>query len=492
MASFENLATLLESWKRIPQDFDFQLNKIKVLLQSAESQEDQNALIWLLSHNQRSRPVDLTFLVQVLLSHQPLPLWMLQQSFAVNADKCEVLAQLFHTKTETLSTAAMLRSFEKIKIKDKVEREQQIHEVWNQSGLMGRWLFNRYITGSYTCPLEENILSEALSHIFGVPSYHIKNQLQQLTTWDFDWKKWADSEFRQAPVLPIAIEISEIRLSEIEDGQDSMWDIISLPTNYTPGQLMVNSHELVLFTPDLKEVFRRPGHVSSTGETQFWQVFYDPASVITDADIELGYHPWFNPSDPSVRNPVDVALPNIDVVKWYVPPTQHFTLHELSNLDFQNDKRYYIRRQQSNNPSTEIYLLRPERFIANAMVLYVRRNTHDSRLWDEITFGMRHPEFPQLVPVARWRPAHDWLHFEEWKSSLKVLMGEKFGPVTTILPGWQVQISFDEIIKSKKHKSGFNIPKVDLVQWQANPSLEEIDDIRELFYNFQEMEKKFK
>lgn len=493
MASFENLAILIESWKRFPQDFDFQVNKIKVLLESAESQEDQNALIWLLSHNQRSRPVDLTFMVQVFLSHQPLPLWMLQQAFAVNVDKCEALAQLCHTKAENLSPAAMLQAFEIIKSKDRIQQEQQIRGVWNQTGHMGRWLFNRCITGSYTCPLDENILPAALSSIIDAPPYEIKNQLHQLTTWNFDWQKWAASEYREPRVMPSTVEIVEIRLSELEDKKDSTWDLIYIPPNYAQGQLMMNSHELVLFTPDLKEVCRLPVHDSHSRETQFWQVFFfDPASVGTGTDIEVWTHPWFNPSDRSALNTKDVVLPNIDGVKWQVPPTQKLTFYELSNLDFRNDQLYFIETPLADNPATEIYLLKPERFVANAMVLYVRRHPHDNRLWDEITFGMRHPEFQQLVPVARWQPAHDWLHFEEWKSSLKELMSEKFGPVTTILPGWQVQLSFDEIVKSKKHKSGFYIPTVEIVQWQANPSLEEIDDIRELFHYFQNRDKKFK
>ena len=46
----------------------------------------------------------------------------------------------------------------------------------------------------------------------------------------------------------------------------------------------------------------------------------------------------------------------------------------------------------------------PERFVANAMLMYVKRHAHTAGQWEEITLGMKHHDFPDLVPVARWQP----------------------------------------------------------------------------------------
>ena len=55
------LAVILESWKRIPQDFEFQTQKLLEIINSCPSDEEKSALVWMLSRNLRARPVDMAF-----------------------------------------------------------------------------------------------------------------------------------------------------------------------------------------------------------------------------------------------------------------------------------------------------------------------------------------------------------------------------------------------------------------------------------------------
>ena len=91
--------------------------------------------------------------------------------------------------------------------------------------------------------------------------------------------------------------------------------------------------------------------------------------------------------------------------------------------------------------------------------------------------------FPIWCRWQRWQPPDEWLHTDEWKSRNKATSGWKIWTVTTILPGWQVQIAFDAIALSK-NQSGFTIPRCEILNWQLNPLTDETDNIYDLYHYF--------
>lgn len=489
MTGWQKLAVILESWKRIPQDFEFQTQKVIEFITSCPSDEEKSALVWMLSRNLRARPVDMAFLLKVFFNSYSLPGWMVEQSFLVNADKAEALAQLVPDIETDISIHEVLNGYQQIKIRDAVQNEIWIRYIWQHTGQQGRWLFNRLITGSYLCPLNEDVLPAALSVISGLPGYIFKNRLSDLDSHTFDWPGLS----RQLPINSLVprplVEIIEIRLSELENQEGRHYDSIFIPRHLQRGLLIMGPDSTKLFSETLNEICAVNGAPVHTHTPMCSDVFYDDRTAPNYQIYTHNYlsdYPLFEEEkiskgkDPATVTVSDQAF-SLTLIALPTMPISKVSWSETKAADH---NILLISHELSTPNELKFYQLMPERFVANAMLMYVKRHAHTAGQWEEITLGMKHHDFPDLVPVARWQPPDEWLHTDEWKAGTKQLLGEKFGPVTTILPGWQVQIAFDAIALSKKTKSGFTIPRCEILNWQLNPLTDETDNICDLYHYF--------
>lgn len=489
MTGWQKLAVILESWKRIPQDFDFQTQKLIEFISACPSDVEKSALVWMLSRNLRARPVDMAFLLKVFFNSSSLPGWMVEQSFLVNADKAEALAQLITDAETDIPIHDVLEGYQQLKARDAAQNAIWVRHIWQNTGQQGRWLFNRLITGSYLCPLHEDVLPAALSAMSGLPGYIVKNRLSGLDSHAFDWP----GLFRQLPANSLVprslVEIKEIRLSEIENVEGRLHNCIFVAGHLQRGLLMIGPDTTILFAEGLHEICAVNGVPVHTHTPMCCDVFYDDR---TAPDYQIYTHnylsdyPLFEEDKMSLgTDPVNVKVSDQDYSLTLIAlPTLPINTVSWNETKAGDHNILLLSHELSTPSEIAVYQLRPERFVANAMLMYVKRHAHTAGQWEEITLGMKHHDFPDLVPVARWQPPDEWLHTDEWKAGTKQLLGEKFGPVTTILSGWQVQIAFDTISTSKKTKSGFTIPRCEILNWQLNPSTDETDNICDLYQYF--------
>lgn len=486
MTGWQKLAVILESWKRIPQDFDYQTQKLVHFINDCPFDAEKSALVWMLSRNLRARPVDMTFLLKVFFNNSSLPGWMVEQSFLVNADKAEALAQLVPDKETDISIHEVLNVYQQLKIRDAVQKEMKISYIWQHTGLQGRWLFNRLITGSYLCPLHEDVLPAALSAVSGLPGYILKHRLCELDSYAFHWSDLLRQTTANGLVPRPLKEIKKIRLSELENQEGRHFDCLYIADHWQRGLLMIGPNSTCLFAESLHALCTVNDAPKLTKEVTFCDVFYDDRTA-PDYQIythnSMSDHPLFEGENkPSGNEPPCMTLSDQTIsLTLNTLPTMPVNTASWSITRFADHNILLISRALSSPNTPEVYLLMPERFVANAMLMYVKRHAHAAGQWEEITLGMKHHDFADLVPVARWHPPDEWLHTDAWKAGIKQLMGDKFGPVTTILPGWQVQIAFDTIALSRKTKSGFTIPRCEILNGQLNPSTDETDNICDLY-----------
>ncbi|MBK8110559.1 MAG: hypothetical protein IPK46_09640 [Saprospiraceae bacterium] len=485
-SDWQKLAELVEAWKRFPPDPEQQVSRITALFVSMSSPDSVKAAAWLLSRDLRSRPVELETLVELVRLRTNLPDWLIQYTLEVNTDKAEAIAELDQPKDPSPWPALHLLQLS-LQLKNNTQKEEIIASAWDHCHTRGRWLFNKIILGQYTTPISPVLVYKAISLYLACSLHPISAAIQK---WDpftqsLDFLA-GDSNNRgftaEMPVLPPITTIDPIA-SDIPKGEVAG---LLFPRGLRRGWLHYKQDQAILSTDEgvLLASYKIPSH--QVMPELFADVFYEVATG-KNAKIEkvwlhdlpelFLYKNYSWPMRQSVLLELFGVLSTLQL--FLLPASISLTLDPLSEpISGQQD---LIIKEGWDGYALQ---LKPGKKVAKAMLVYVKRSTLEAGAWEELTLGMRHPEHAELVPVARWNPPADWHHLEEWQAGIKKLLGERFGPVTTIRMGWLVEIAFDQILPSRKHKSGFFIHHVEIRSWQTATSPEEADDVVELYKNF--------
>ena len=105
----------------------------------------------------------------------------------VNADKAEALAQLLPDIETDISIHEVLNGYQQIKSEMLFKMKFGSGTFGSIPSQQGRWLFNRLITGSHLCPLNEDVLPAAFVCYFRSAWLHLQNRLSDLDSHTFDW-----------------------------------------------------------------------------------------------------------------------------------------------------------------------------------------------------------------------------------------------------------------------------------------------------------------
>lgn len=132
--------------------------------------------------------------------------------------------------------------------------------------------------------------------------------------------------------------------------------------------------------------------------------------------------------------------------------------------------------------SSSWYTLKKERACIKATLLYIQRDYESYEPGKNsikiMTFGV--PEGDTFVSVAKTGcdlPHDDIIELESY---IKENTTERIGPIRVLKPGLIFELTFDEIIASKRHKSGICIISPGLAGWEKTLSLKDIDHLDHL------------
>ncbi len=482
-SDWQKLAELVEAWKRFPPDPEQQVSRITALFVSMSSADSIKAAAWLLSRDLRSRPVDLETLVEMVMLRNNLPDWLVNYTLEVNGDKAEALAELDQPKQPSTWPALHILQLCH-QLKKNSQQEITIASVWDHCQTRGRWLVNRIILGQYTTPISPVLVYKAISVYLACPVYPISATIQNWDPFTQPLNFLAGGTKNQGftaemPILPPLISVEP---STLDMPTNEVTGLL-FPTGLKRGWLHYKQDHAMLSTEE--------GVLLATFQTvknrvmpeMFADVFYE-ASTGKNAKI---MNVWLHdlPELFSYKNFTWVQRQSVlsELYEALSSP-QLFHLPEsiilpsdLLTPDIPGQKTLIIKEGWDGYALQ----LKPRKKVAMAMLVYVKRSNLEAGAWEELTLGMRHTAHADLVPVARWNPPADWLHQEEWQAGIKKFLGERFGPVTTVRTGWLVGIEFDQVLPSRKHKSGYFIPNVEILSWKTAANLEDVDNIENLY-----------
>lgn len=482
MNTWDKLAELIESWKRFPQEKSFLVQKLNFLIQNTRQDEEKAAIIFILASNFRTRPVEWQLLSGLAAEVTTLPAWIINHAFEISGDKAESVSGLLPPPVfNHLSAAEIMDIYLDLKSLPEAEKKSHIRTVWENCSHTGRWLFHKIITGSYSSPVPEDILSVSISSLFNCSPLFANNQLKQLADHRFDISSHFIERADSMHSLPGSISIPHLSFFDLPESPDPR-EVLILPANARAGYIIVNMNEAWLISDTGHQLYQWT--FPSNAPSHILQVFYIPEpksvpSIWIHGILSTGEHiipaSWMARKQWMENNqPIFLNTHKIQPASY-----SSLTTEEIGRLNsFQHFVLINIVEKSSHEDWG--YALQPDVFSAKAMLMYIKRGTH-SLEWEELTLGMKHPDFPQLVPVARFSIPTDCSFLTEWKKALQALMGDRFGPVTTILPGWQVELAVKKIEPSKKHKGGYWITAFEILNGYRVPDIHATDDIQSLF-----------
>ncbi|HRG20133.1 MAG TPA: hypothetical protein PLQ57_03850 [Saprospiraceae bacterium] len=485
-ADWQKLAELVETWKRFPPDPEQQVSRITALFASMSSPDSVKGAAWLLSRDLRSRQVDLETLVALIQLRTNLPDWLIHYALEVNTDKAEAIAELDQAKAPSPWEALTLLQLS-LQLKNNGQKEKIIASAWDHCQARGRWLFNKIILGQYTTPISPVLVYKAISLYLKCPLSAISAAIQ---SWDpftqsLDFLAGDPKNQGFTAELPVLLPITSVD-SDAPDMPKGEVKGLLFPGGLRRGWLHYKQDQAVLSTDEgvLLANFKTAKH--KVMPELFADVFYEVATG-KNAKIEkvwlhdlpelFLYKNFSWPMRQSVLLELKEALSSLPI--FLLPVSITLTL-DPPTMGFQGHQELIVKEGWDGYALQ----LKPAKKVAKAMLLYVKRSNLEAGAWEELTLGMRHPQHADLVPIARWNPPADWPHLEEWQTGTKNLLGERFGPVTTIRSGWLVEIEFDQILPSRKHKSGYFIHNLKILNWKTAISPDEADDVVELFKNY--------
>lgn len=119
---------------------------------------------------------------------------------------------------------------------------------------------------------------------------------------------------------------------------------------------------------------------------------------------------------------------------------------------------------------------RPQPLVVHAVLLYVQKGVDN--FYSEWTVGLRDDD--RWVSFAKVKSPLSEQENKQISAFVKENTLEKFGPVRTIKPELIVEVSFQGIQPSRRHKSGFSVQEPKAIKWLKNLNLNEVHSVNYL------------
>jgi DNA ligase 1 len=114
----------------------------------------------------------------------------------------------------------------------------------------------------------------------------------------------------------------------------------------------------------------------------------------------------------------------------------------------------------------------------DCVLMYAQRGSGKrSSFYSDYTFGVWRASSggngaPELVPVGKAYSGFTDAELKELDKWIRANTLERFGPVRSVTPGLVLEVAFDAVHRSARHKSGvaMRFPRIHRIRWDKPPS----------------------
>ncbi|MFN8390148.1 MAG: ATP-dependent DNA ligase [Bdellovibrionota bacterium] len=447
------------------------------------------------------RPVSTRVLREWVAEAAGLPLWLLEESYAVVGDLAETFALILRPGSggvdvplsrlveETLLPLSQL---------EEGERKRVLFELWSTLDQAQLFLVMKLITGSFRVGVQKTLLSRALSKISGLPQAQLAHRLMGgFAPTPAAFEKLVHPEAIESDpgqpypfCLASPLEAPPEELGACEDWlAEWKWDGIRAQCIRRAGQMLIWSRgeEVITETfPEIAEALSQlPSGTVVDGEIVAWDgerplpfgelqrrlgrkrvgakmIEQVPTHFIAYDLLERNGTDFREATTERRRAELETLIRDIAGHRISISPLIQFAnWSELAQLREQSRERRsegcMLKRRDAPYGSGRKRGLwwkwKIDPHTCDAVLIYAERG-HGRRagLYTDYTFAVWKGE--ELVPIAKAYSGLTDAEFAEINRFIRDHTLTRFGPVVSLEPLLVFELSFDDIRLSKRHKAG--------------------------------------
>lgn len=460
-----------------------------------------------------------------------IPEWLFNECYHTVGDLSETLALLLpdvkneNQKTESLSY--YLEKFIAIEKEDESIKKNFIVDSWQQMNKNERFVFNKFITGSFRIGVSQKTIVNALAKVVelspSVIAHRISGNWDPVTTTfkELLSESASLSDFSKPYpfYLAYAIDDDVENLGDINDWQaEWKWDGIRGQMIKRNNELFVWSRGEELMTDKFPEYFilkdLLPDGVVLDGEiipavdrrplpfavlqTRIGrkniskkQLQEAPISFFVYDLLEYNYEDWREkPLTERRKKLEEIIAPiknNVIQISEIIRCNSWNSLAELRKKSREmNSEGIMLKRKDSvykvGRKRGDWWKWKIDPLTIDCVMVYAQKGSgRRSNLYTDYTFAVKDGD--KLVTFTKAYSGLTDKEFGQIDNFVKRNSIEKFGPVRTVKPELVFEIAFEGIAASNRHKSGVALRFPRMSRWRKDKTVEDIntmDDLREM------------
>jgi DNA ligase-1 len=476
----------------------------------------------LMSHTGR-RPVKSRRLVAWMAEMADIPEWLVEESCSATGDIADTISLLPFGDPAEEDSVPLHRWLEErlpglAGIPEHVQRER-VQSDWKQLSGDERYLWTKLMTGTFRAGVSPEAVVRALSRATDVPEAvivqrlvgewspteafyveltqsheafeglgrplpfcsanpldHDLNSLGKTSEWLAEWM-WGGirtqlvRQGRASAIWSEDDELLNLRFPEVQEACDHLPEGVILD-----GEILAWRDGAPLSSADLQ---RRLINVANSKLRRECPVVFMAFDLLQSQGVDLRGWPLLERRERLAALVADLGLPQIMLApvlssgnwhEWRVAGAQARERHALGLVLKPLDSRY-----TGTKPSPwRTWKCKP--LTIDAVLIYGERG--QGQRAPVYTFGVW--EDDELVPIAKTSAGLTPAEVVEVEAFIKRNTLERFGPVRTVKPALVMEIAFDDIRISSRHKSGFSVQGPRIVKWRRDKTAFEADSLRRM------------
>ncbi len=506
-------------------------DKLQALVQYLGATQEEH-LIWaiaLLSSVFRPKRIVRTGEIKKLGKEvSELPEWLLSQCYDASGDVSEVVSQIVispKTTTENVSLSACIELIGSHYSSSDQEKEEFIKDIWANSNLNERYIFNKLITGSFRISVPQKIMSSAIAQVLNQNEYIIATILQSswrpsITTFS---QLFADTNDNNNVSRPYPFFLAGSYTEELpllgppEDWMaEWKWRGLRCQLIKKSGAIFIWSREEELVTnqyPEFENLsqftdanFVIDGHllIYKHGKFRSDYVHKNRAGkkkvskkMLEEFPVVLIAYDLIELNDRDLRTePLSTRREQLESLVLQINekyPERVFLSDEINFLSWDD---LALKRSEARVLNAGGIMLKSlhsdykhgrhesywwkwnlEPYTINAVMLYAHRGQgHEASEYVAFTFAVSDHQL-DLMPLAKVSSIFQSEESELIKQFIKDNTIERFGPARSVTPELVFQLSFEDISISSRRKSGVVLHNPKVIAWLKEKTLEDIGSL---------------
>jgi DNA ligase-1 len=499
------------------------------------AQADDLDRLWtvaLFSGRRPKRAVTTTRLREWAAEVADLPLWLVEESYAIVGDLAETISLILPAvhSSDNRPLSHWINALRDLSNVDEPERKAFVLNAWQRLGGTERFVFNKLITGGFRMGVSQKLMTRALAKATGKPEAELAHRL--MGNWHPDTDTWhslieaedasADASRPYPFYLAYGLEQEPDDLGSPDDWRaEWKWDGIRGQLILRDGAYFVWSRGEELMTDRFPELARAIDHLPAgtvlDGELLVWRAGADkpssfntlqprigrktvPKKLLTDAPVVLHAYDLLEWQGNDIRHlPFAERRALLETACVDMPPDAPVKLSpqlKFTDWDTLADHRNNARAAHAEGlmlkRADSPYLAGRKKgdwwkwklapLTIDAVMIYAQSGSgRRANLFTDFTFAVRNGD--DLVPFTKAYSGLTDAEFRQITAWVRKNTLQKFGPVRQVTPHHVFEIAFEGIQPSTRHKSGVALRFPRMKRWRKDKPLAEantLDDLNEM------------